>query len=66
MDIKEPKKLPKVKQECGIDAGVNSVVAIYSKKKNSQGKHFTKVDNQRFLSKTRKKITKLNKNYPEK
>ena len=58
-NVKEPKKLKPLKQECAIDAGVNSVVTIYHKKRNSQGKHFTKVDNQRFLSKTRKKITKL-------
>ena len=59
VEVEEPKPLPKVKQECAIDAGVNSVVTIYHKKRNSKGKHFTKVDNQRFLSKTRKKITKL-------
>ena len=66
MDVKEPKHLPKVNQECGIDVGVNSVVTIYSKKKNSKGKHFTKVDNQRFLLKTRKKITKLQQNLSRK
>lgn len=66
VEVEELKPLPKVKQECAIDAGVNSVVTIYSKKKNSQGKHFTKVDNQRFLNKTRKKITKLQRNLSRK
>ena len=66
VDVHEPKHLPKIKQECAIDAGVNSVVTIYSKKKNSKGKHFTKVDNQRFLNKTRKKITKLQRNLSRK
>ena len=66
VDVKEPKPLPKVEQECALDAGVNSVVTIYHKKRNSNGKHFTKVNNQRFLNKTRKKITKLQQNLSRK
>ena len=66
VEVEEPKPLQRTKQECALDAGVNSVVTIYHKKRNSQGKHFTKIDNQRFLSKTRKKITKLQQNLSRK
>ena len=66
VDIKEHKSLPKVNQECGIDVGVNSVVTIYHKKRNLNGKHFTKVNNQRFLNKTRKNIIKLQRNLSRK
>lgn len=59
VEIEDTKPLPKVKQECGIDVGVKSIATIYSKKKNSKGKHFTKIENQHFLDKTKKKIRKL-------
>ena len=60
VEVKEPKKLPKTTQCCGIDLGIKDFATIYSLEK-IDGKHFSKVENPKYLSKSKDRIKFLQK-----
>ena len=55
VEVKEPKPLPKTTQCCGIDLGIKDFATIYSKNKVN-GKHCSKVENPKYLSKSQSRI----------
>ena len=55
VEVKEPKALPKTTQCCGIDLGIKDFATIYSSEKIN-GKHFSKVENPKHLSKSQARI----------
>lgn len=65
VEVKEPKALPKTTQCCGIDLGIKDFATIYSLEK-IDGKHFYKVENPKYLSKSRNRLKKLQKNLSRK
>ena len=65
VDVKEPKKLPITTQCCGIDLGIKDFATIYNKEK-VDGKHFSKIENPKHLSKSRNRLKKLQKDLSRK
>ena len=65
VEVKEPKALPKTTQCCGIDLGIKDFATIYSLEK-IDGKHFSKVENPKHLSKSKERIKFLQKNLSRK
>lgn len=65
VEVKEPKALPKTTQCCGIDLGIKYFATIYSLEK-IDGKHFSKVDNPKHLSKSKNRLKKLQKDISRK
>ena len=65
VEVKEPKALPKTTQCCGIDLGIKNFATIYSLEK-VDGKHFSKVENPKHLSKSRNRLKKLQKDLSRK
>ena len=65
VEVKEPKALPKTTQCCGIDLGIKDFATIYSLEK-VDGKHFSKIENPKHLSKSRNRLKKLQKDLSRK
>ena len=65
VEVKEPKALPKTTQCCGIDLGIKDFATIYSKNK-VDGKHCSKVENPKHLSRSQSRIKKLSKDVSRK
>lgn len=65
VEVKEPKKLPNTTQCCGIDLGIKDFATIYSLEK-IDGKHFSKVENPKHLSKSKSRLKKLQKDLSSK
>lgn len=65
VEVREPKALPKTTQCCGIDLGIKDFATIYSLEK-IDGKHFSKVENPKHLSKSRNRLKKLQKDLSRK
>ena len=60
VEVKKPKALPKTSQCCGIDLGIKDFATIYSSEK-IDGKHFSKIENPKHLSKSQSRIKFLQK-----
>ena len=65
VEVKSPKKLPKTTQCCGIDLGVKDFATVFSLEK-IDGKHCSKVENPKHLSKSKNRLNKLQKNLSRK
>ena len=65
VECKEPKALPKTTQCCGIDLGIKDFATVYSLEK-VKGKHCSKVENPKHISKSKDRLKKLQKDLSRK